>query len=358
MENNKEQTSKPEGWNVFLPKERKDIRLDKRDQIIIQTLSENARTSLNVLSKMTLLSKNSIANRIKNYERLGLIDGFSTFINIQKLGLEIYTLCIKTKMTLTQKEKFIEHLKKIRFLNQIVTLSPSHWDFVIRVYAKNTEHFDKIITQISSFPNIIHIDIIPSEDWDYNPVNYFNINVNLNRFIKKEDSSFQRTFSSKKEKIKIAFDKKDLEILDILSHNARIPLVEIGFKVNLSPDTVKYRIKNLIEKGIIECFFANLNPYLFGYSTYFFTFQIFNREKIKDIINHLANHPKCTGVMKTKSNWNLCGAILIKDTKELKEFEEEFFAKFENYVHNYEFTQILEQPYYRLFMKEILTTKI
>ncbi len=355
MENNKEQTASSEGWIVLLPKERKEIKLDKKDQIILQTLIENARTSFSTLSKMTLLSKNSVVNRMNNYEKIGLTKGFSTFINIQKLGLEMYTIGIKTKMTLVQKEKFIEHLKKIKFLNQIIVLASSRWDFVIRVYAKNTKHFDKIITQISSFPNIININIIPSEDWAYNPVNYFNINVNLNKFIKKEDSSFQKTFRSRKDKNnKISFDKKDLEILDTLAHNARIPLIEIASKINLSPDTIKYRIKNLIEKGLIENFFVNLNPFLFGYSAYFFFFQIFNREKIKEIIDYLANHPRCTGVMKTKTNWNLFGAILFKDTKELKDFEEQFFIKFEKYVHDYEFIQILEQPYYKLFMKELV----
>ncbi|MBU2104503.1 MAG: hypothetical protein KKF67_01870, partial [Nanoarchaeota archaeon] len=95
---------------------------------------------------------------------------------------------------------------------------------------------------------------------------------------------------------------------------------------------------------------------LLGFNAYLFSFQIFNREKINEIIKYLAYHPSCTGVLTAKSNWNIFGGILIKDTKELKEFEEQFFAKFENYVHNYEFIQILEQPYYKLFMKEVLTT--
>ena len=71
-------------------------------------------------------------------------------------------------------------------------------------------------------------------------------------------------------------------------------------------------------------------------------------------MGYLASHPRCTGVIKTKANWNLIGGILFKDIHELKEFEEQFFTKFENYVHNYEFIQILEQPYYKLFMKELV----
>ncbi len=358
MKEDKKQNLKQEGWIVQLPKQKKEIKLDKKDKIIIQALTENARTTLKTLSKMTLLSKNSVQNRIKNYEKSGLTHNSSTFIDIQKLGFEMYQIGIKTKMTLAQKEKFIEHLKKIKFLNQIIVFSSSHWDFFIRLYAKNSEQFDKIVTQIDSFKNIIHFDILPCEEWNYHPVKHFNERLDLNKYIKKEDTSFQKTFGTrKKNHKKISFDKKDLEILKFLSHNARAPLVEIASKLKLSPDTIKYRMKNLIEQGIIESFFINLNPYLFGYSAYFFFFQIFNREKIKEIMNYLASHSKCTGVIKTKSTWNLLGTILLKDVHELKNFEEEFFAKFENYIHNYEFIQILEQPHYKMFMREIINFK-
>jgi len=358
MPNNQEQTEKSEGWIVTIPRTKKEIKLDKKDRLILQALLENARTSLTTLSKITNLSKNSVVNRMNNYEKIGLTKGFSTFIDMKKIGLERYQIGIKTKMTLTQKEKFIQHLKEIKFLNQIIVFASSHWDFSIRFYTKDQKHFDKIITQINSFQNIVHMDILPIEGWDFSPTKFLAPELNLNKYIKKEDSSFQRTFSTKKEtNEKFSFDKKDLEILDVLSHDARIPLVEIASKTNLSPDTIKYRMKNLIKKGIIGNFFINLNPYLLGFSAYFFFFQIFNREKIDEIIKHFANHPRCTGVLIAKSNWNLFGAILIKDTKELREFEEEFFNKFERYVHNYEFIQILEQPHYKMFIKEISSNK-
>ncbi|MBU4242264.1 MAG: AsnC family transcriptional regulator [Nanoarchaeota archaeon] len=344
---------KTEGWSIFLPKERKEIKLDKKDQRIIQTLVENCRTPLSTISKMTNLSKNSIINRINKYENGGLITGYSTFINIQKLNFEMFTIGIKTKMTLIKKEEFIQYLKKVKFLNQIIVLSSSRWDFMARIYAKNGDDFDKIITSISSFPDILIIDIMPSEDWEYKPVNYFDADINLNKYVKREDSSFQKTFMQQKE-LEVSFDKEDLEILSILSHNAKISLVELGKKLNLSGDTMGYRIKNLIKRGLIESFFANINPFLLGYSAYLINFQIFNRKNIKSIITSLANHPKCTGVLRTKTSWNIITGILFRNIRELKSFEEAFFTKFGEQIHSYEFIQILEQPHYKLFLEELL----
>ncbi|MGD9276468.1 MAG: winged helix-turn-helix transcriptional regulator [Candidatus Pacearchaeota archaeon] len=351
----KKQETKEEGWIVKIPKTSKEIKLDKKDRLIIQTLLENARTTLPILSKITNLSKNSIINRMKNYEKIGLTNGSSTFIAMHRLGLEFFSIGIKTKMTLLQKEKFIEQLKKINFVNQILVLASSHWDFFIRVYAKDSKHFDKLITQISKFKGIVSMDIIPVEEWNFLPTKYLAPELNLNKYTKKLDTSFQKTFSLTDKNRKISFDKKDLEILNALSGNTRIPLIDIASKIKISPDAVKYRINNLIKNKIIENFFININPFLLGYNAYLFAFQIFNREKINEIVKHLATHPKCTGVIKTNSNWNLLGAVLIKDTKELKEFEEKFFSKFENYIHNYEFIQILEQPHYKLFIKDLIT---
>lgn len=354
MGNNKEQTSKSEGWNVFLPKERKEIKLDKRDQIIIQALTENSRTTLATLSKITQLSKGSIINRMNNYKTHGLITGYSTFINIHKLGFKMITVYIKTKMTLIQKEEYINYLKGIEFLNQIVTFSSARWDFMVRIYAKDNKHLDELITHITNFPEIVNINIAVMDEWFYEPINYFDIDIKLSEKCKKEDSSFQKTFS-KKRISKLAFDKKDLEILNILSHDARISLIKLGEKIDLSSDAIKYRIKNLINAGIIECFFANINPFLLGYTSYVINLQIFDRTKIYEIINYLKKHTKCSGVAKFLESWNVFAAILFKESREIKIFEEEFLKRFRKAVNNYEIVQISEQPYYKLFLKEFKT---
>ncbi|MFH1585459.1 MAG: winged helix-turn-helix transcriptional regulator [archaeon] len=357
MEEKDKLTQEGEGWIVLMPKSKKEIKLDKRDQIILQALMDNARTSISTLAKMTKLSKNSVINRIKNYEKLELIDRYSSIIKLHALGFEMYSIGIKTKMTLAQKEKFVKHLEKIKHINQVLVLSPSHWDFLIRAYPKDKRCLDRIITQIYSFKGIIQMDIIPCEDWVISNANYFNIKVDFNRYIKKEDSSFHKTFATKKNPdSKYKVDKKDMQIMSMLSHNARIPLIEIASKINISPDAVKYRIKQLIKKDLIQIFFVNINPFMLGFNAYLFTFQIFNRTKLDEITKYLGHHPRSTGVITTKTKWNLFGALLFKDTKELKDFEEEFFEKYGEYVHDYAFTHILEQPYYRMFMKEILTS--
>ncbi|MFP3318885.1 MAG: winged helix-turn-helix transcriptional regulator [Euryarchaeota archaeon] len=67
---------------------------------------------------------------------------------------------------------------------------------------------------------------------------------------------------------KIKLDEIDLKILDILKTDARSSLEEISKNVGISKSTVHYRIKRMIDKGIIEKFSTKLNYKALGYDIY------------------------------------------------------------------------------------------
>ena len=63
-------------------------------------------------------------------------------------------------------------------------------------------------------------------------------------------------------------DLKDRKILYQLDVNARQSNARIGKKVRLSPEVVFHRIRNLEKRGIIEGYYATLDPTKFGYKAY------------------------------------------------------------------------------------------
>ncbi len=60
-------------------------------------------------------------------------------------------------------------------------------------------------------------------------------------------------------------DLTDRKILTELDKNCRISNAELGKRVHKSREAVKYRINQLIKKGIIEKFITAVNPNKFGY---------------------------------------------------------------------------------------------
>lgn len=335
---------------ILFPKEKKEIKLDIKDLRILDAIITNARTTLTTLSRITNLSKISVINRINRLEKLELITGYTLFIDFLKLGLDVYNIGIKVNMSLDEKTKYVEYLKNINNITNIVTFSGHGWDLLIRVIIKNNDHLNKFISQITKDFGIINMDILKLIEVDYELLDLFDLKQEIK--LKKGDFSFRKTFLSSKIN-KIKFDDKDVEILHLLSKNSRIQLTKIAEEVKLSTDAISYRIKSLIKQKIIIGFFSNYNLYLLGFNAYVLKLKIFNRDKEKTIIKFLARYGRCTGIMRHLEDWNLIAVFLFKDTLELRKFENELLKNFEKDINEYEILQLQEQPYYNLFPKEI-----
>jgi DNA-binding Lrp family transcriptional regulator len=62
-------------------------------------------------------------------------------------------------------------------------------------------------------------------------------------------------------------DKTDLKIITILARDSRTSYMNLGSLVGLTAKSVKLRIKDMIDNGVIEKFVARVNPANFGYRT-------------------------------------------------------------------------------------------
>ncbi len=69
-----------------------------------------------------------------------------------------------------------------------------------------------------------------------------------------------KTTKKEESTIQVALDQKDLAILKLLQHNARITVKEISDKVNLSTTPVYERIKWMEETGVIKQYATLVDP--------------------------------------------------------------------------------------------------
>ncbi len=61
-----------------------------------------------------------------------------------------------------------------------------------------------------------------------------------------------------------SIDSKDLDIIEALQANARVPLSELGRTIGLSQPAISERVKRLEEAGVIEGYAAKINPRALG----------------------------------------------------------------------------------------------
>jgi DNA-binding Lrp family transcriptional regulator len=120
------------------------------------------------------------------------------------------------------------------------------------------------------------------------------------------------------EKSELTKDKKDIQILQIIGDNAGNSLVEISKKLKISPDSVAYRIKNLIDIGVIIKFIPSIDYDKIGYTLYcaLVNINILTSEKESKLKEYIYSDKNIIWGVKTIGKYNLIIYYLTKDINE------------------------------------------
>ena len=135
----------------------------------------------------------------------------------------------------------------------------------------------------------------------------------------------------------VNIDETDYKLLNELAINARIPLIELAEKLGNSSQTVNYRIKNLIEKGVIQAFRVNIDRSKLGLQL--FKVDVFLKEykQRRNIIQYLADKG-CLETLNVATGWSdIEPEIVAKDVDSLIQLMEEVNHRFPNSIRKLEY---------------------
>lgn len=134
--------------------------------------------------------------------------------------------------------------------------------------------------------------------------------------IRKNDILIKRGRLMKSEEL----DHIDMDILNMLQMDARMSLKEIAAKVFLSSPAVSARIQNLINKGYIVGFHAQINPMLLGYHIKAFInleVEPIQKKEFYPYIRTCKNVVECNCVT---GDYSMLLEVLFPSTVELDQF--------------------------------------
>ena len=134
----------------------------------------------------------------------------------------------------------------------------------------------------------------------------------------------------------IKFDKRDKQILFELDLDARIPLTKLAKKVNLSPQTTKYRLEQLEKKGIIRKYLTFFDISKFGYLHYrlYIRFENVTVEDEKKIIDYLKENKNVVWFVSTSGRWDLEVLFVARNFIHFNNLLKELYDKFPGKLHN------------------------
>ena len=330
----------------YLQKNLKIIKakLDIKDKKILSLLSANSRIPLTQLSKKVGLSRDAVNYRIKNYEKGGIIQGYRTMVDLSKFGYNANHLFVKLNNPIKEiEQKILNKLVKYPFVRAVIKFS-GNYDFEIAFVTKEPDDLDRALTKIitdcaGSLQDYELLTISKTFVTETFPPNFSEY---------KLQKKFKKIPNQK-------IDKKDIEILKIISEDALLPLYEIANKVNLSADAVNYRIKKMINSGIIIKFIPVINYTSLDYNLHTLLLNISGLDEVKEktLRDFLSADKNILWAVKTIGRYNLLIYLLVKNIEELQNTIMKLRGLFPGQVNHYE-TIIAYEEYKYVYLPKNL----
>jgi len=128
-------------------------------------------------------------------------------------------------------------------------------------------------------------------------------------------------------------DLKDRKILYELDYDSRQSFSQIGKKVGLHKNVVSYRVKRLMENGIVRFFYTVIDSFKLGYSSFriYIVYQNITPDLRKEIINYFVNNKYTWWVGSFEGSYNLAVVMWVKDIHDFHVFWEETLKRYRQF---------------------------
>jgi Lrp/AsnC family leucine-responsive transcriptional regulator len=317
------------------------VKIDKLDRKIIAELDMNARIPITQLAKAVRASREVVTYRIKTLTKRGIISGTQTFFNPAKVGYTIYRVLVRLdsldKEAINRfQDFFIKHDSVMWFAKL-----GGKWDYVVEFFAKNDYEFNILLkNSFETFEKLIE---------KYEVMTILEINSYRRNYILDNKKYQVFKIGGKIESIKL--DNVDKNIIKQLKNNARLTNLEIGEKLGLARNTIKYRIKKLEETGIIQGYKLFYHPQKIGYRSYKLLISMgnLNHKQEKEFFSFAQQHKNIIFAHKNLGKWNYEFEIEIEDMVKLQEIIIELRVRFKESIIDYELFPILHDFKINLF---------
>ncbi len=294
------------------------LNLDVKDRKILSELDMDARQPLSSIAKKVGLSREVVNYRIRQLEQRKVILGYYTVLDTARLGLIYCRILFKyRKMPAKKQEELSSFCSMHRNISWIIW-GEGKWDIVLVVLAQNLGEiestYDELNDRFGQFFQNPHVSLA------------YRVHEFRHKYLYADIKSDNKELVVGKGGKAADLDEADSSIIDVLSGNATVSLVDISKKAGLTPKVASYRIRRLQEEKIILGFRAIINNKLLGYDHYkvFLTLQEVGEKSLARVMGFLSYHPNVVYVTKPMGPYSLEFEVMVRNANELHEIMQQF----------------------------------
>lgn len=307
-------------------------KIDLKDRKILYQLDLDSRQSLTQIGKNVGLKKDIVSYRIKKLRDEGVIKSFWTLIDAYKLGYIIFRFYLVFQYVNQDiKYKIIGYLvknKRICVVNEII----GKYDLGVFLWLKDINDFysfwEGLLDNFGDYfsEKIFSIYV----KW----FTYRNSFLLLDKYNKNDRLNYEITGGRGK---RFEIDDIDLQLLNDISINSRIPLIELADKLNCSSQMVNYRLNNLRKSGVIQAFRVGIDLSKLGLKEYKVDIQLKEHTKRRHIMDYIKSNPNLEFIGTSAGVSDLELEFVLENSDKLHQVMEEISSKFPNTIRKYEY---------------------
>src|SRR3989344_3302731 len=275
------------------------INLDIKDKKILTELDKNARQSNSQIGKKVGLSKEVVKYRIDKLFENKVIIRFHTVINYFKLGIIKFKLYLRLTNTNKEKIEEIAQYFKQHSKTEWVALTSGRFDLIVGFLVNDVNEFDdEVQLVLNNFSDYIQEKAVTTTLYLAHHTREF-----LKTKPEKEISKIvYHTTKDKQEKI----SKIEEELIKIIANNARMPITEIAKKLNTTPKTIQYHLKELEKRKIILAYKVHIDPKSINRIFCKAIIYLANTTQIKlnNFVNYASSLPGAIWPQRVMGNWD------------------------------------------------------
>ena len=309
------------------------MELDMLDKKVMYELDLNARASVSEIAKKVRASKETVNFRVKRLLKEGYIKGFYTVFNTAKLGYFYHKTFLKYHRTTPEIEtKIIEYIRNHKNCAYLGSCE-GPYDLIFLIMVKNSRQFkDFLIDFKDKFGEYILEKEVHTVLTTHrlNEKFLFAGKTTKHSFYQDEISSYH-------------VDIIDMKIMQILSTEARMSLIDLGKRIKVDPKVIKYRIKKLEKEGILIAYTSAPNFDKLKLQFIQLNFSLKNLKTIPSIIEFFDRTNKCLFALELLGKYDLTIEIHVENDRILRQILENFKKQFVDQYNDYDVFNIYKE---------------
>jgi len=312
------------------------IKIDLKDKKILYELDRNSRQSNNQIAKKVGLSEQVVGHRIRRLQELGIIEYFYVKTNPAVLGYMHLKIYLRLhNITKQKEEELFNDLNQQKNIYWLASLR-GKYDLVVSIYVKNIADFSRKYEEIFGKwrDYILERNVVVLE-------RAFTF---TKAYLVPQQKSEEVIYSMGEEK-SFQLDTIDNNLLKILNKDGRKPLIEISKQLNVSSDTVRYRINNLKKSSIITGFGTKIDYRKLNntYHLIFLKLQNMNQQKYIKLESLAKVNENIIIFIKTIGDHDIELEVETTNNKELDKLMKTLRDNFVSEIKDYEILEVTRE---------------